>query len=98
MLFVPIFYDWREGAFISQRIRFETLDDAKKCYGKENLIPIDMILQIIFYSKLGCQPVYICESELENKKGKLTCWYLKSETQYVYKKWLENRPENIKNN
>ena len=30
--------------------------------------------------------------EKEGEPGKLTCWYLKSETNFVYKKWIENRP------
>ena len=34
------------------------------------------------------QPV----SEKEDKKGKIAYWFLKSETQWVYKKWNENRP------
>ena len=80
-----------EGETIS-RIKLETLQDALECYGKENLVPIDLLKQIIFYTSKGVQPVFTCESEKEERKGQLVCWFLKSETQWVYKKWKENRP------
>lgn len=69
------------------------MDEVKECYGRDNIVPIDLIAQIISYAKMGCQPVHICESEKPDKKGRIVCWYLKSETQYAYKKWNENRPE-----
>lgn len=69
------------------------MDEVKECYGRENIVPIDFIAQILEYARMGCQPVHTCESEKPNKKGKLVCWYLKSETQYAYKKWNENRPK-----
>lgn len=72
-------------------INFESLEEAFECYGRENLVPIDFIRQQIFYAKHGCQPKFIWEKEGE--EGKLTCWYLKSETSFVYKKWLDNRPK-----
>lgn len=72
-------------------IQFESLAEAIDCYGRENLIAIDCIRQIIFYTTHGCQPKFIWEKETE--PGKLTCWYLKNETNYVYKKWLANRPQ-----
>ena len=72
-------------------IQFESLAEAIDCYGRENLIAIDCIRQIIFYTAHGCQPKFIWEKETE--PGKLTCWYLKNETNYVYKKWLANRPQ-----
>lgn len=72
------------------RIEFSTLEEAFDCYGRENLVPIDLIKQQIFYAVHGCQPKFIWHKE--NDPNKLTCWYLKSETAYVYKKWQENRP------
>lgn len=66
-------------------LNFETLEEAIECYGRENLIPIDNLKQIIFYTRHGCQPRFIFENEL--KPGKLTAWFLKSETNYVYRKW-----------
>lgn len=70
-------------------IRFETLDEAIDCYGRENLIAIDCIKQIIFYTAHGCQPKFVWEKE--GSQGKLTCWFLKNETNFVYKKWLANK-------
>lgn len=77
---------------IISRIKLETIQDAFDCYGKDNLVPIDLIKQIIFYTSKGVQPVFTYESEKEERKGQLVCWFLKSETQWVYKKWKENRP------
>lgn len=72
-------------------IQFNTLDEAIECYGRENLVAIANLSQMIFYTRHGCQPKFIFENE--NKPGKITAWFLKSETNYVYKKWTENRPE-----
>ena len=80
-----------EGEIIS-KLKLETIQDAFDCYGEKNLVPIDLIKQIIFYTSKGVQPVFTCESEKEERKGQLVCWFLKPETQWVYKKWKENRP------
>ena len=72
-------------------INFNTLEEAIECYGRENLVAIDCIRQIIFYTKHGCQPKYVAESQ--NNSGKLTCWFLKQETKYVYSKWMQNAPD-----
>ena len=71
-------------------IHFDSLAEAIECYGRENLVAIDCIKQIIFYTTHGCQPKFIWEKETE--PGKLTCWYLKSETNYVYRKWCDDKP------
>jgi len=76
------------------KIYFENLDEAISCYGRENLIAIDNIKQIILYTTYGCQPKFIFENE--NKPGKIAAWFLKSETAYVYKKWLDNDPRKKK--
>ncbi len=73
-------------------MKLETLQDVFDCYGRDNLVPIDLLKQVIFYTSKGVQPVFTCESEKKERKGQLVCWFLKSETQYVYKKWKENRP------
>lgn len=70
---------------------FNSLEEAFDCYGRENLIPVDCIKQIIFYTKHGCQPRFIWEKE--NEPGKITCWYLKSETSFVYRKWMDSYPK-----
>lgn len=72
-------------------INFDTLDEAIECYGRENLIPIDNLKQIIFYTRNGCQPKFVFENEM--KPGKITAWFLKSETSFVYKKWCESAPK-----
>lgn len=89
------FYDRSkiEGEIIS-RIKLETVQDVFDCYGKDNLVPIDFLKQIIFYTSKGIQPVFTYESEKEDRKGQLVCWFLKSETQWAYKKWKGNRPAN----
>lgn len=71
-------------------IKFTSLDEAKKCYGESNLIPITQLKQIIFYARMGCQPKFVWESEKE--EGKIVAWYLKQETDYAYRKWSERRP------
>jgi len=69
-------------------LNFETLDEAISCYGRENLIAIDCIKQIIFYTAHGCQPKFVFEHE--KKPGKITAWFLKSETAYAHQKWMKN--------
>lgn len=69
---------------------FSTLDEAIECYGRNNLIPIDNLKQIIFYTQLGLQPK--CVFETEGKPGRITAWFHKGETQYAYQQWKENRP------
>lgn len=71
-------------------INFKSLDEVIDCYGRENLIAIDNIKQIIFYTLHGCQPRFVYENE--TKPGKITTWFLKSETNFVYKQWLDNKP------
>ncbi len=73
-------------------MKFSSLEEAKKCYGEDNLIAIDFIKQLLFYAKLGCQPKFIWESEKQG--GKIVAWYLKAETQYANNKWRETKPEN----
>ena len=72
------------------RLKFESLNEAIDCYGRENLIAIDNIKQIIFYTSYGRQPKFIYENEV--KPGRISAWFLKDETNWVYKKWLNNKP------
>ena len=73
-----------------KNIQFKSLEDCFECYGRGNLIAIDNLSQIIFYTKKGCQPKFVCENE--KKLGKITAWFLKSETNYIYKEWLGSKP------
>lgn len=75
------------------RLKLTTLQDVLECYGEENLVPIDFLKQVIFYTSKGIQPVFTCESEKPKRKGQLVCWFLKSETQWVYQKWKDNKPQ-----
>lgn len=70
---------------------FHSLQDAIDCYGRENLVPIDFIKQQIFFAKAGVQPKFIWEKE--GSEGRLTCWYLKSETTFAKKRWDASRPK-----
>jgi len=69
-------------------LQFSTLDECIECYGRGNLVAIDNLRQIIYYTANGCQPKFVYEKE--NCPGKITCWFLKSETAYIYSKWLGN--------
>lgn len=71
-------------------IGFKTLDECIECYGRENLVAIDNLKQALFYCTNGSQPKFVYENE--KKAGKMTCWFLKSETNYIYQCWLKNRP------
>lgn len=71
-------------------IQFTTLDEVFDCYGRENLVAIDNIKQLIFYTSHGCQPKFVFENEV--KPGRISGWFLKSETNYVYKKWQDSQP------
>lgn len=74
-----------------KKIDFKTLDEVFDCYGRENLVAIDNIKQLIFYTSHGCQPKFLYENEV--KPGKIAAWFLKNETNFVYRKWLKARPE-----
>ena len=87
----PIFFVKGDKEMLKKTIDFESLNEAINCYGRENLIPIDNIKQCIFYTKHGCQPRFVWEKE--GNPGKMTCWFLKAETGFVYKKWLESNPK-----
>lgn len=69
----------------------ESLQSLVNKYGYENLIPIDFIKQQLFYAKCGCQPKFIWEKE--NQKGKISCWYLKSDTTRAKKEWDKTKPK-----
>ena len=74
-------------------LQYKTLDECVECYGRGNLIAIDTLPQIIMYITKGCQPKFV--SENQNKPGRITCWFLKSETAYVYKLWQESNPKKV---
>lgn len=76
--------------FIKLLNKFETIEEVKHYLGSENLVAITNLKQIIFYCKLNIQPQWIDES-IENE-GRIVAYYLKSESQFAFKKWQDNRP------
>mgnify|MGYP006988845373 CR=1 FL=1 len=72
-------------------IQFNSLDEAIQCYGRKNLIAINNLHQIIFYTQHGCQPKFIFENE--QKAGQITCWFLRDETTWIYERWLKDHPK-----
>lgn len=76
--------------------QFDTLENCFECYGRGNLVAIDNLKQVILYCQMGVQPKFVYENE--TKPGKMAFWYLKSESNYCYKKWLEqNKSKTNKN-
>lgn len=70
---------------------FKSFEEVEECYGKENLIPVTNLKQIIFYvTEFGLQPKWTDESK-ENK-GHIVCYYLKNESNIAFRKWRENKP------
>lgn len=51
-----------------KNIKFDSLSEAIECYGRKNLVAIDCIKQIIFYTSHGCQPKFIFENEIKHGK------------------------------
>lgn len=74
-------------------IKFKTFQDVEEVYGKENLVKIVNLKQILFYCKNGLQPVFIDEGY----QGKLVAWFHKPSTSMVWRYWLENDPKNKTN-
>lgn len=75
-------------------ITFGSLEECIDCYGRENLVAIDTLPQIIFYTSHGVQPKFVSENQV--KQGRISCWFLKNETAYVYKLWQESHPKKNK--
>lgn len=71
-------------------IKFYSLEEAKSVYGEYSLVPISSIKQIIFYTRHGCQPKFVWESEKE--EGKIVAWFHKKESELIYKRWQKTRP------
>lgn len=72
-------------------IKFSSLEECFDCYGRESLVAIDNLRQIIFYTSKGVQPKYVFENQ--NKQGKISCWFHKGETAFVYRLWQDSNPK-----
>ena len=71
-------------------IKFKSFDDVIKVYGKENIIKLVNIKQIVQYAKMQCQPVWIDEGY----NGKLVAYYYRPETQLAWEYWRTHIPIN----
>jgi hypothetical protein len=66
--------------------KFKDLDECANYLGRENLVAISYLPQILFYSKNKLQPVFI--GEREGMPDKLVCYYQKSpESAEIKRKW-----------
>ncbi len=74
-----------------KNINFKSLEEVIECYGRDNIVAIDTLPQIIFYTSKGVQPKFVAENQ--TKQGKISCWFLKSETSFVYKLWQDSNPK-----
>ena len=74
-----------------KNMNFRTLEECIECYGRGELVAINNLPQIIFYTSHGCQPKFVCEDE--TKHGRITAWFLKNENSFIYKKWMNNKPK-----
>ena len=75
-------------------IKFKNLEEAETVYGKDSLVGISKIDQIIFYTKHGLQPELILPSDKVN--GHVVCWFHKNKTKLIYQIWNEWKEQNQK--
>lgn len=68
-------------------LKCETLTDVIKVYGKENIVKLVNLKQIVAYAKMKCQPVWIDEGY----NGKLVAYYFVPETKMAWEYWKNNK-------
>lgn len=66
----------------------KTPTELKNTYGKENIISLVNIQQILTYADFGVQPKMIFRSEFDNK---IIAYYLQEDTTEVWKMWRNNK-------
>lgn len=66
----------------------KTPTELKNTYGKENIISLVNIQQILTYADFGVQPKMIFRSEFDNK---IVAYYLQEDTVEVWKMWRNNK-------
>lgn len=66
----------------------KTPTELKNTYGKENIISLVNIQQILTYADFGVQPKMIFRSEFDNK---IVAYYLQEDTTEVWKMWRNNK-------
>lgn len=65
---------------------FKTVDECKAKYKKDQVVILCNVKQIVFYAKLGCQPLVLGEGF----DGRLIAVYEKQKTQVAWNKWRSN--------
>lgn len=70
-------------------MNLKTPNEVIKHYGKENIVSIVNIAQILFYADENVQPVLIYRSEFDKK---LVAYYLMEDTENAWRKWRRNKP------
>lgn len=65
---------------------FKTVDECKAKYKKDQVVILCNVKQIVFYAKLGCQPLVLGEGF----DGRLIAVYEKQKTQFAWNKWRSN--------
>lgn len=68
---------------------FKTPSEVMDCYGRNNVLSLVNLQQILTYADWGVQPVFIFRSEFDKK---LVAYYVQSDTDEVWVKWRNNRP------
>lgn len=71
-------------------MKFKTPNEVINYYGKENIISLVNIQQILTYADWGVQPELIYRSEFDKK---LVAYYIQSNTDEAWKRWRQNKPE-----
>jgi len=70
-------------------MRFKTLEEAMEFYGKDNVIALLNLRQILSYAAWGVQPIFICESEFDKK---LVAYYYQPDTDEAWSRWRSAKP------
>ena len=74
---------------------FDSLEEVFEAFGKDGVIPITCMQQIIFYlSNYNIQPVWTVPSE--TNEGKLAFYFIKAETKRPYEAWQKRKVEKEK--
>lgn len=72
-----------------KQYEFKSLEDLFECYDREDLIAIDTLKQAMFYVMQGVQPEFVWQKE--DEPNRMTFWFLKKKTQYVFKEWQKTK-------
>jgi hypothetical protein len=67
---------------------FKTPNEVMEHYGRNNIISLVNLQQILTYADWGVQPIFIYRSEFDKK---LVAYYIQSDTDEVWMRWRNNR-------